>query len=133
MIHGVGAVGCDLHFVDGGVARAGYAFDGDAGESEFVGKTWVVDREVIQAAITSATSFSIGAGLPLAVVLLSPAPLLTPLVAATSLVFLAVLGAVGAKAGGANMPKAMIRVTFWGALAMGVTAGVGALFGTQVG
>ncbi|MDQ2765006.1 MAG: VIT family protein [Pseudomonadota bacterium] len=84
----------------------------------------------VQAALTSAASFSIGAALPLLMVILMPANLLVVAVAAASLLFLAVLGAVGAWTGGAGMLKAAIRVTFWGALAMAVTAGIGALFGT---
>lgn len=84
----------------------------------------------IQAALTSAASFSIGAALPLLMVILVPTGLLVEAVAAASLLFLAVLGAVGAWTGGASMVKAAIRVTFWGALAMAVTAGIGALFGT---
>jgi VIT1/CCC1 family predicted Fe2+/Mn2+ transporter len=83
----------------------------------------------VQAALASAASFAIGAALPLLMVLLSPPSILTPVVATTSLAFLAALGAVGAKVGGANVFKAMMRVTFWGALAMGVTAGIGELFG----
>jgi len=86
----------------------------------------------IQAAMASAASFAVGAVLPLLIVLLSPARLLTPTVAVTSLVFLAALGAAGAKTGGSSMLKSMLRVTFWGALAMGITAGVGALFGASV-
>jgi VIT1/CCC1 family predicted Fe2+/Mn2+ transporter len=86
----------------------------------------------IQAAMASAASFGVGAVLPLLIVLLSPARLLTPTVAVTSLVFLAALGAAGAKAGGSSVLKSMLRVTFWGALAMGITAGVGALFGASV-
>ena len=86
----------------------------------------------IQAALTSAASFAIGAALPLAAVLLAPAGSLVPVVSAASLVFLALLGAVGARAGGANMWKAMARVAFWGAVAMAVTAGIGAAFGTVV-
>jgi VIT1/CCC1 family predicted Fe2+/Mn2+ transporter len=84
----------------------------------------------VQAALASAASFAIGAACPLLMVLLSPPSILTPVVATTSLAFLAALGAVGAKAGGANVLKAMARVTFWGALAMGVTAGIGKIFGT---
>jgi VIT1/CCC1 family predicted Fe2+/Mn2+ transporter len=83
----------------------------------------------VQAALASAASFAIGAACPLLMVLLSPPSILTPVVATTSLAFLAALGAVGAKVGGANVFKAMMRVTFWGALAMGVTAGIGELFG----
>jgi VIT1/CCC1 family predicted Fe2+/Mn2+ transporter len=86
----------------------------------------------IQAALTSATSFSVGAAMPLLMVILAPAGSLALLVTAASLVFLAVLGAVGAKAGGANIFRATTRVTFWGALAMAVTAGIGKLFGTIV-
>ena len=86
----------------------------------------------VQAALASAASFAVGAGLPMLTVVLTPARFLTPVVGVTSLVLLAVLGAVGAKAGGSNIPRAMLRVTFWGAFAMGVTAGVGALFGATV-
>lgn len=86
----------------------------------------------IQAALASAGSFAVGAILPLAVSLLAPAAGLIPLVAGTSLVFLALLGGLAARAGGAGVTIGAIRVTFWGALAMVVTAGVGALFGTVV-
>lgn len=80
----------------------------------------------IQAASASAASFSAGAALPLAVAALAPMGLLAGSVAAASLLFLALLGAVGAKAGGAGPLKATVRVTFWGAVAMAVTAGIGA-------
>jgi VIT1/CCC1 family predicted Fe2+/Mn2+ transporter len=83
----------------------------------------------IQAALASASSFAVGAVLPLAVAAMSPARALALLVAGTSLVCLAVLGAVAARAGGARMGVAAVRVTFWSALAMALTAGVGALFG----
>jgi VIT1/CCC1 family predicted Fe2+/Mn2+ transporter len=83
----------------------------------------------LQAAIASAATFSIGAGLPLLVVLLSPRASIVWTVSAAALVFLAVLGVLGAKAGGAPMTKSVARVVFWGALAMAVTAGVGLLFG----
>jgi VIT1/CCC1 family predicted Fe2+/Mn2+ transporter len=86
----------------------------------------------IQAAVASAASFAVGAALPLGVALIAPVGNAIVAVSAASLVFLAVLGAVGAKTGGANMGTAAIRVTFWGALAMAVTAGIGALFGTHV-
>jgi VIT1/CCC1 family predicted Fe2+/Mn2+ transporter len=86
----------------------------------------------IQAALASAASFSVGAALPLLVVALAPAALLIALVAGTSLVFLALLGAAAAQAGGASMAVGAVRVAFWGVLAMGITAGVGALFGTVV-
>jgi VIT1/CCC1 family predicted Fe2+/Mn2+ transporter len=83
----------------------------------------------MQAALASAMSFAIGAALPLAVAASSPAHILSPMVGGTSLVCLAVLGAVAARAGGAPMAIAAIRVTFWSALAMGLTAAVGAVFG----
>jgi VIT1/CCC1 family predicted Fe2+/Mn2+ transporter len=84
----------------------------------------------IQAALASAGSFAVGAAMPLLVVALVPASGLIPLVAATSLVFLAALGGLAARAGGAGVAIGAIRVTFWGALAMTLTAGVGWLFGT---
>jgi VIT1/CCC1 family predicted Fe2+/Mn2+ transporter len=86
----------------------------------------------IQAALASAASFSIGSAAPLLVVLLAPLPWLAPGVIGASLVFLALLGAVGARTGGAKAWPAMLRVVVWGALAMLVTAGVGRLFGTVV-
>jgi VIT1/CCC1 family predicted Fe2+/Mn2+ transporter len=87
----------------------------------------------IQAALASAASFAGGAFLPLAVTAIAPSAHLIPLVAATSLLFLALLGGLAAHAGGANVKLGALRVTFWGAFAMGVTAGIGALFGTTVG
>jgi VIT1/CCC1 family predicted Fe2+/Mn2+ transporter len=86
----------------------------------------------LQAALASATSFAVGSALPLAVTALTPPPVLIPVVAGTSLAFLALLGGVAARAGGASMIKGAIRVTFWSALAMAVTAAVGSLFGTAV-
>ncbi len=83
----------------------------------------------IQAALASAGTFAVGAALPLLVVLATPTDALIPVVIGTSIVFLALLGGFGARAGGAPMLKAAVRVTFWGALAMALTAGVGALFG----
>jgi VIT1/CCC1 family predicted Fe2+/Mn2+ transporter len=84
----------------------------------------------LQAALVSAVSFAIGAAMPLLVTALTPAAVLIPLVAGTSLVFLTLLGGMAARAGGAGVTMGGIRVAFWGSLAMGVTAGVGALFGT---
>jgi len=84
----------------------------------------------IQAALTSAGSFAAGAALPLLVVALVAAPALIPAVSATSLAFLALLGGLAARVGGARVAVGAMRVTFWGALAMALTAGVGALFGT---
>ena len=86
----------------------------------------------IQAAFASAATFSVGAALPLLVVFVSPEPRLVLFVFGSTIIFLAVLGALGALAGGAPMVRAAIRVTFWGALAMGLTAVVGALFGSVV-
>jgi VIT1/CCC1 family predicted Fe2+/Mn2+ transporter len=83
----------------------------------------------LQAALASAASFAIGAVLPLLVTALAPEALLIWLVAATSLLFLALLGGVAARAGGAPLMASVVRVTFWGALAMALTAGVGTLFG----
>ncbi len=86
----------------------------------------------VQAALASALSFSAGAALPLAAALLTPPSQVAIGVAGTSLVFLAGLGIASARAGGAPMARATGRVVFWGALAMGLTAGVGKLFGTVV-
>lgn len=86
----------------------------------------------VQAAFASAGAFTAGAVLPLLTVIVSPATMLVPVVSAGSLVFLALLGAIGAQAAGANVPRAMARVTFWGALALALTAGIGALIGTAV-
>jgi len=86
----------------------------------------------VQAAVTSAASFSIGAAMPLLMVVVSPAAMLVLIVSAASLAFLAFLGAIGARAGGANILRATARVTFWGALAMATTAVIGKLVGTVV-
>ena len=86
----------------------------------------------VQAALASAASFAVGAALPLLAAVLSPATAIAPLVAATTLAALALLGAIGAWTGGAPAVRAAARVTFWGALAMGLTAGVGALVGAAI-
>ncbi len=86
----------------------------------------------IQAALTSAATFAVGAAMPLSMVLLMSRETLVVSVSVASLLFLALLGAIGARAGGANVMRATLRVTFWGALAMALTAGIGALFGTVV-
>jgi vacuolar iron transporter family protein len=86
----------------------------------------------VQAALASAGSFAVGAALPLLVAALVPQAGLSIAVSGTSLLFLALLGGLAARAGGADMVRGAIRVTFWGALAMGITAGAGALFGTIV-
>ena len=83
----------------------------------------------IQAAFASAGSFTIGAALPLLLAVVVPVAQLVIAIAVSSLLFLALLGAVGARAGGASIGKPMLRVTFWGAIAMAITAAVGALFG----
>jgi VIT1/CCC1 family predicted Fe2+/Mn2+ transporter len=85
----------------------------------------------IQAALASAASFAVGAAMPLLVSVIAPTAILIPLVSGTSLMFLALLGALAARAGGAGVAAGAIRVTFWGALAMTVTAAVGWLFGTM--
>ena len=86
----------------------------------------------VQAALASAASFAVGAALPLVVAAMVPLQDLMPWVASTSLAFLALLGAVAARTGGAGVLKGAWRVGFWGALAMASTAAVGALFGTTV-
>ena len=86
----------------------------------------------VQAALASAATFAVGAALPLLIVLLIPVPALAWSVAGSSLLFLALLGSLAARAGGASVMTAAARVTFWGALAMALTAGVGALFGVAV-
>jgi VIT1/CCC1 family predicted Fe2+/Mn2+ transporter len=84
----------------------------------------------VLAAVTSAAMFSAGAAMPILMVVVSPAGVLVPIVSAASLGFLALLGAIGAITGGANVLRATARVTFWGAFAMALTAGIGRLFGT---
>ncbi|MEQ1536443.1 MAG: VIT family protein [Burkholderiaceae bacterium] len=83
----------------------------------------------VQAALASALTFAVGAALPLLVVLVTPVAMLNVVVALSSLVFLGVLGSLAARAGGSSVMTAALRVTFWGALAMGITYGVGTLFG----
>jgi VIT1/CCC1 family predicted Fe2+/Mn2+ transporter len=95
-----------------------------------LGISEITTARPVQVALTSAATFSAGAALPLLAAVLSPASWRVPIVAAASLAFLALLGVVGARAGGANELRAAWRVTFWGALAMGITAGIGAIFGT---
>ncbi len=97
-----------------------------------LGISEVVTAKPIQAALASAGSFAVGATMPLLTAWLAPVTRVIPLVIAGSLLFLAVLGAVAARTGGAPVLRGAVRVTFWGALAMGITAGVGRLFGTVV-
>lgn len=94
-----------------------------------LGITSIVSARPVQAALASAASFAVGAALPLATVIVTPERFMVVGVAAMSLLFLTTLGALSAKAGGAPAVPASIRVVGWGALAMAVTAGVGALFG----
>jgi VIT1/CCC1 family predicted Fe2+/Mn2+ transporter len=95
--------------------------------------THITTARPVQAAFTSAATFTMGASLPLAAAWLSPfGPPMIVSVSAASLLFLAMLGAIGAKAGGAPVGKATLRVAFWGALAMAITAGIGKLAGTAV-
>ena len=86
----------------------------------------------LQAAVFSAVSFSVGAALPLGVTALLTGSMMIPSVAVSSLVFLALLGGVAARAGGASVLRGSLRVLFWGAMAMAATALVGKLFGTAV-
>jgi VIT1/CCC1 family predicted Fe2+/Mn2+ transporter len=97
-----------------------------------LGISEITTARPVQAALTSAATFAVGAAMPLAMVLLMPRPILIAGVSIASLAFLALLGAIGAQAGGANVGRGTLRVTFWGALAMALTAGIGALFGTVV-
>ena len=94
-----------------------------------LGISEIMTARPAQAALASAATFSVGAALPLVIALFTPAASIMWVVASSALLFLAVLGGVAARAGGASVVKAGWRVTFWGALAMALTAGVGALFG----
>ena len=96
---------------------------------EELGITEAQSAQPVQAALASAASFAVGAALPLGVTAMAAGPNLIAWIAATSLIFLALLGMLAANAGGANIWKGAKRVTFWGALAMAITAGVGSLFG----
>jgi vacuolar iron transporter family protein len=113
------------------VAQQLMAYDalGSHARDELGISTTLAARPIL-AALSSAASFAVGAALPLVATIFAPQTLLIPIVAGASLVFLAALGALAASAGGASILKGAMRVTFWGALAMAVTAGVGALFGT---
>jgi VIT1/CCC1 family predicted Fe2+/Mn2+ transporter len=97
-----------------------------------LGISEITTAKPVQAALTSAATFSVGAAAPLALVLLSPSDLIIPAVSIGSLAFLALLGFLGARTGGAAVLKPVLRVTFWGALAMAITAGIGAIVGTVV-
>jgi vacuolar iron transporter family protein len=86
----------------------------------------------VQAALASAATFTVGAAAPLLLVLVAPTSYLVPVVSAGALLFLCLLGAIGAKAGGACLLRPTLRVAFWGAFAMGLTAAIGAVFGKIV-
>jgi len=97
-----------------------------------LGISEITTARPVQAALTSAATFSVGAAMPLLMVVVAPAGALVPMVSAASLAFLALLGAIGAITGGANVLRATARVTFWGALAMALTAGIGKIFGPVI-
>jgi VIT1/CCC1 family predicted Fe2+/Mn2+ transporter len=123
--------------VDAGLARevAGQLMTRDAlgaHARDELGISEISTARPIQAALTSAATFSLGAAAPILLALVAPAPHLLIVIAGGSLVCLAVLGAIGAQAGGAGLLKPTIRVTFWGAFAMGLTAAIGAVFGKVV-
>ena len=94
-----------------------------------LGLSEITAAKPLQAALASAASFAVGAALPLAIVALAPRDRLVPVIVGASLLLLALLGGIAAKIGGASVATGAMRVTFWGALAMGATAAVGALFG----
>ncbi len=98
-----------------------------------LGISHISNAKPVQAAITSAATFALGAALPLAVATTTKIGSLSLAVTTASLIFLGLLGAMGAKAGGAPILKPTIRVLFWGALAMAATYGIGKIFGTVVG
>ena len=97
-----------------------------------LGITDALRARPVQAALASAAAFAVGAVLPVAAALVAPASAVSVAVAAVTLAALAVLGGVAGYVGGASVVRGAVRVTFWGALAMAITAGVGALFGTAV-
>jgi vacuolar iron transporter family protein len=97
-----------------------------------LGISEITTARPVQAALTSAATFAAGAALPLLMVIITPLAWLVPAVSIASLLFLAVLGAVGAKTGGADIVRGVLRVTFWGAIAMAATALIGKMFGTVV-
>lgn len=104
----------------------------DAHARDELGITEALRARPIQAALASASSFAMGAALPLLVAWLAPVSLDIALVFATSLVFLALLGGMAARVGGASVGVGALRVAFWGALAMAITAGAGVVFGAVV-
>jgi VIT1/CCC1 family predicted Fe2+/Mn2+ transporter len=97
-----------------------------------LGLSSVSQARPIQAALTSAATFAAGAAFPVVTALVAPTPVLAPAVSVASLMVLAALGALGARTGGARVWRGALRVTFWGALAMAATAGIGGAFGAVV-
>jgi VIT1/CCC1 family predicted Fe2+/Mn2+ transporter len=104
----------------------------DAHMRDELGVTSIVSAKPVQAAVVSACSFAVGAALPLLVSLLSPRAYLEASIVVASLLFLAGMGVVTARASGVPVVPSVLRVTFWGAAAIVVTAGVGSLFGVAV-
>jgi VIT1/CCC1 family predicted Fe2+/Mn2+ transporter len=104
----------------------------DAHARDELGLSKTTMAKPIQAALASAASYAVGAAVPVLTILIAPRPIIAPIVAGASLISLAALGALAAKVGGANVVTGAVRVTFWGALAMGVTSAVGALFGAAI-
>jgi VIT1/CCC1 family predicted Fe2+/Mn2+ transporter len=94
-----------------------------------LGMSEISNARPLQAAMASASTFAVGAAMPLLATVIAPLSHVLPIVAGSSLVFLAILGGLAARVGGAPVTKGATRVTFWGALAMALTAGVGSLFG----
>ena len=120
------------HALASEVARQLTAHDALAAHArDELGISEVLAARPVQAALTSAATFAVGAALPLLAAVLSPLNVLIPVVSAASLVFLAVLGAIGARTGGAGGLRGAVRVAFWGAAAMALTAAIGHLFGTS--
>ena len=97
-----------------------------------LGITEALSARPVQAALASAGAFSVGAAMPLVMVLISSPRNLIAVVSVASLIFLILLGVLAARVGGANAWKGALRVGFWGALAMAITAGIGSIFGTVV-
>ncbi|MEI9899349.1 MAG: VIT family protein [Hyphomicrobium sp.] len=115
------------------VARQLMAKDAlEAHARDELGISEITTARPIQAALTSAATFASGASMPLLAAILAPAGTIIPVVTVASLFFLAALGVVGAKAGGADVWRAGARVVFWGALAMALTVGIGKLVGTSL-
>lgn len=105
---------------------------GTAGSRDELGLSAHIAARPVQAALTSAATFSVGAALPVLIAACSPSARLAWMVSGGSLIALAILGAVGAQTGGAGVLRPMLRVTFWGAVAMSATAAIGRLIGPAI-